>query len=369
MKISKETLRGYLLEEVLAYLIRNAGYKLLVDKSQDPRELRTRGNGLVVVGRGGVHQADVLGQLEWIPAFTFPIRLFLEAKFRKDRTGIDVVRSAIGIIDDLNQNYSPIRESGILINRYTYNYAVFSTSGFSKDAVNMAIAHKISLIDLSDESFCDLRKSIDSCAQGIISEFGEGSEHSLTRGAAENVSRDSLIKQLRIFIRRELQTWPGEIEQPLQITESITNIFSSNTEDLFKVVKEYGELYIGMANGPFLLVLKASDNNAFKTFVGEQPKHEVTITWNKGVEERHTWIIKPVYENELSGYTLTFTLPDILAKLIFENINPEEQARNAKKKYLSSIYIYKSDRERDELYKLMYSETDTRIFVGQQNNR
>ena len=80
MRISEESLRGYILEEVLAYLIRTTGYELLVDPSQDPRELGRKGSGLVVKGRGAVHQVDVLGELKWIPAFTFPLRLIVEAK-------------------------------------------------------------------------------------------------------------------------------------------------------------------------------------------------------------------------------------------------------------------------------------------------
>src|SRR4051794_17362076 len=107
MKISKETLQGYLLEEVLAFLIRNTGYRLLVDKTQDPQELENQGHGLVVKGRGSVHQVDVLGQLEWIPAFTFALRLFVEAKFRERKTGIEVVRNAVGTLLDVNQNNFP----------------------------------------------------------------------------------------------------------------------------------------------------------------------------------------------------------------------------------------------------------------------
>lgn len=102
MRINKDTLKGYILEEVLAYLIRTTGYKLLVDASQDPRDLENRGNGLVVKGRGAVHQVDVLGELQWIPAFTFPLRLFVEAKFRRGKTGIDAVRNAVGVLLDVN---------------------------------------------------------------------------------------------------------------------------------------------------------------------------------------------------------------------------------------------------------------------------
>lgn len=69
--MQRDAAHGYVLEEVLAWLIRNAGYRLLVDPIQDERELARRGAGLVVRGRGGVHQADVLGELAWIPAFTF----------------------------------------------------------------------------------------------------------------------------------------------------------------------------------------------------------------------------------------------------------------------------------------------------------
>jgi hypothetical protein len=105
--VSLESFKGKVLEEVLAYLIRNAGYQLLVDPSQDPTELARRGNGLVVKGRGAVHQVDVLGQLGWIPAFTFPIRLFVEAKWHESsKTGLPEVRNAVGVLQDVNQNFS-----------------------------------------------------------------------------------------------------------------------------------------------------------------------------------------------------------------------------------------------------------------------
>lgn len=86
---SKDAVKGYILEEVLAYLVRNAGYELIVDPELDPSSLEWRGNGLVVIGRGSAHKVDVLGQLEWIPSFTFPIRLFAEAKFRSSPTGLN----------------------------------------------------------------------------------------------------------------------------------------------------------------------------------------------------------------------------------------------------------------------------------------
>src|SRR5207249_10310278 len=153
LPISVESLKGYILEEVLAYLIKGTGYDLLVDPTQDPRDLDWARNGLVVKGRGAVHQVDVLGQLSWVPAFTFPLRLFLEAKFREDTTGISTVRNAIGVILDINQNNSPTREQKPIFQKFQYVYAICSTSGFPESAQDMALAHQISLIDLSDAEY------------------------------------------------------------------------------------------------------------------------------------------------------------------------------------------------------------------------
>jgi hypothetical protein len=80
--ISASGLKGYLLEEVVASLISKAGYRLLTDPRDDPHDLSLMGNGLQVRGRGGYHQADVLGELSWAAAFGNPIRLFIEAKWR-----------------------------------------------------------------------------------------------------------------------------------------------------------------------------------------------------------------------------------------------------------------------------------------------
>jgi hypothetical protein len=98
-------LRGYLLEEALAWLLRNSGYRLLVDQSQDPDELVLNGNGLCVKGRGAEHQVDVLGEFAFTPAFSLPIRLFLEAKFTRQKTDLPVVRNAHGVIHDINENF------------------------------------------------------------------------------------------------------------------------------------------------------------------------------------------------------------------------------------------------------------------------
>ncbi len=369
MRISKEALRGYLLEEALAYLIKNTGYTLLVDKSQDERELQKRGNGLVVIGRGGEHQVDVLGQLSWIPTFTFPIRLFIEAKFRNAKTGIDVVRSAVGIIEDLNQNFSPMRETGILIKRYNYNYALFSTSGFSKDAIKMAIAHRISLIDLSGPEFTDLRNMIEQAANNIIQYYATREDVAVTNdNTVENeddsLSRNSFITQLRMFIRQQLRTLPVSVIENQYWRGQDEGILLDNfLGELISFLNHYNELFVGMANGPFMLVLKADDVNDFRSYVEEYPTHKVTIHWSAYDHGGRRWYIRPVdYYNR--RYQLTFTLPKILGDWIFKSNNPISKAINAKEKYLSNITIYRSSEDKDELYRLIYSAEDTQRLIN-----
>jgi hypothetical protein len=47
------------------------------------------------------------------------------------------------------------------VRRFNYCYALFSTTGFSSPAQEMALAHLISLIDLGGPDFQPLRKVVD----------------------------------------------------------------------------------------------------------------------------------------------------------------------------------------------------------------
>lgn len=103
--VTPAALRGYLLEEALAWLLRGSGYRLIPDAAEDPFELVVHAGALHVRGRGAMHQVDVLGELLFTPAFSLPVRLFLEAKFT-GRCGLQVVRNAHGVLFDVNENYA-----------------------------------------------------------------------------------------------------------------------------------------------------------------------------------------------------------------------------------------------------------------------
>jgi hypothetical protein len=345
---SIDATKGYILEEILAYLIRNAGYKLLVDPSQDPNDLVWKSNGLVVVGRGSYHQVDVLGQLEWFPSFTFPIRLFAEAKFRSSTTSLNHVRNAVGTILDINQRYSRLLEESngdtIFHPHFQYAYALFSTSGFTEPATTMALAHQISLVDLSGNEFKVLRDSITNAVVRL----------------GVSIPRRVVI-EIRHFLRRELGTAPDNLPinsnypyQQLPVSHDVQIYL----QDVIDTTLEYGELFIGMINGPFILMLKADHIRDFLSYAIEKPNHGVTISWSPNIDEGNTWEIQPSYGDH--KYRLTFRLPSLLARWIFES---EEQSRaralHAKQALFSSITIFTRNEGHDYLFRLNFDAEET----------
>lgn len=345
MRVSKNSLKGYMLEEVLAYLIRTTGYKLLTDPAQDPRDLGLRGNGLVVKGRGAVHQVDVLGELKWIPAFTFPLRLILEAKFRKEKTGIDVIRNAVGALLDINQNNSPTREQRPFIPKYQYVYAVFSTSGFSRPAMDLAIAHQISLIDLSGSEYGDLRTAIERGATNILESI-EDSKETDTR---------QLISNVRYTIRKHLETLPKPDDlYETRHSRQLYVLRRQIADNVLSTAEAYHELFVGMANGPFMLLLKADDPQKFLEYAQSKPVHKISISWSPRVEYGRRWKITPTEKR--GAYELSFKLPETLSEWIFdvEKEKVTSRAMNVKQQYFSNITIYHCIRDRDHLFRLIF---------------
>ncbi len=329
-------MQGYILEEILAYLIRNSGYRLLVDRSQDPRELDNRGNGLVVNGRGAVHQVDVLGQLEWVPAFTFPLRLFVEAKFRSDKMGIGFVRNAVGLLLDINENYSQIRERKLLLQKYQYVYALFSTSGFTKPAQDMALAHQISIIDLSGEDYRKLTTSIAHAATLILSD--------------ETDLPANVVLKVRYALRSALHTQPAGVQFGNEINTSVLQQLSGAIQS----AKEYGELFIAMANGPYMLLLYSQNPESFLTYCTEHPTHKVAIHWPRA---QAPWEISPAHDSE--AYKLSFNLPPRLSDWVFETnreATKEAKARalDLKQEFFSNITVYHRGADRDQLFRLEF---------------
>jgi hypothetical protein len=374
MKISRDTLRGYILEEILAYLIRNTGYRLLVNDTQDPQELGWRNNGLVVKGRGGVHQVDVLGELSWVPAFTYPLRLFVEAKFRRLRTGIPEVRNMVATLLDVNQNNLPqmTREAGTnpqLRPKYYYAGAIFSASGFSVPATDMALAHNVSLIDLKTPEFQPLLDAVTATADLIVRKFAapgdNDSEGEATDDEDENVpsglaspanhqSRSFFMLALRTAIRQQLKTLT---QQPRPAVLSLAADLVPSLRTVVNAATGIGELFVGMGQGPYMLVLKADNPAAFLNYAKTHLVHDVSITWTT---EDGTWQISPITQTSPTPYSLSFRVPQPIRDWVFSSENVRRAALDAKKLFFSNICIFYSRNDRDLLIRLRFKPSDIR---------
>lgn len=357
--ITQATLRGYLLEEVLAWLLRGSGYRLLADQSQDPEELVTNSNGLCVKGRGAEHQVDVLGEFAFTPAFSLPIRLFLEAKFTRNKSDLPVVRNAHGVIHDINENF--VHGPGNrLRKRYRYVYALFSTSGFTEAAQDFALAQQISLVDLSGASFAWLRRSTESAAEEL---------HTLQE---RYEIRRFPVRWMRGRLRQMLGTMPdlpqdeGRQEtNALRFAQSATQVLDHLVATLW--VQQHDELLLGFPATPFILPLAPDDIGRFLAYSRSHPDHAIRLR-RTGEGREAEWSVSPADQewsdplfDQREGYRLTFNLPERIEEWISEH---EEQRasriRSVKTQLLSEIIVYRMEGDNLQTFQLQYRPRDLR---------
>ena len=339
---TRALLRGYLLEEALAWLMRSSGYRLLVHEDQDKVELVMDGSTLRVRGRGAVHQVDVLGEFAFTPAFSLPVRLFLEAKFYRTPCRLEVVRNGHGVIHDVNQNFVTLPTTRPR-QRYQYTYALFSANGFTAEAQQYALAHQLSLVDLSGGSFAWLREVITETARDLVRAQGYYGLASFP------------VTWMRAELRRTLGTAPVGLIPPV---ETNANQFRAAAEALLDgfaqelAKKEETELLLGFPAAPFMLPLIATDRQRFLAYADAHPDHTVRLR-RTGANETAEWTLAPMGAE--GSYQLTFKLPEHIEDWISAS-EEEERGRvlSVKSDFLSAITIYRMDGAGVRSYHLRY---------------
>ena len=325
--VTRSVLRGYLLEETLAWLLRHSGYELLVSDEQDPIELESHGGDLRVRGRGTTHQVDVLGDFAFTPAFSLPVRLFLEAKFYQTRCRLDVVRNAYGVLEDVNQNFVHQRSSRPR-RRFQYCYSLFSASGFSQQAQDFALAHQISLVDLSTPSFDWLRQFVTEAAEKL---WVAAHRHGVSTFP---------VLLIRTRLRMLLETAPADLldapaTNAVQFQMAAYDVVDAFVADLRGYADT--ELLLGFPPAPFILPLSVSDRPRFVAYATEHPSHPILI--------RRTdteWLASPV--DAPDSYQLTFNLPPGVEAWISEDDEQvRRRVRSIKDDFLHTITIYYID--------------------------
>jgi hypothetical protein len=149
-------IRGMLLEEAVLLLLRTAGY-VVVEKAGNDPTLHDGHSGLEVLGRGGRHQIDAVADFRIPAPFSYPQRLFVEAKCFSPQypVGLPIIRNAVGVLKDASEWWNPPSGPGGIAStgRYHYQYALFSASGYTLDAERYAFAQDIYLIPYQRSQF------------------------------------------------------------------------------------------------------------------------------------------------------------------------------------------------------------------------
>ena len=120
--------------------------------------------GQMIQGLGEAHNADVLLEPPVQTPFYAQTRLLIECKDYSKRVGLDTVRSALGLREDINHfdivdinelvtRRGQRRVGNVCYTRYLYQVAIASISGFSMKAQKFAATHRISLIEFDKLPF------------------------------------------------------------------------------------------------------------------------------------------------------------------------------------------------------------------------
>jgi hypothetical protein len=333
--------RGYVLEEALAWLLRNSGYQLIATALPNSG-LAVSGAGLTVRGRGAEHQADVLGDFAFTPPFSLPIRMFVEAKYygQARPVGLNLVRNAWATVADINEFQVADGPHG----QYRYVYALFSRSGFTDDAQRFALAHQISLFDLSLPMFAALRRAVRKAADGAL-------PHAIGPGG---------IGRMRAAFRAVLET---ASPPPLTLSESAAVSALHDVATAMRASLEAyngGEFLLAFPPAPFILALTGSTSASieqFTEYAEQHPEHNVHLRRDdapeSGSQQASRWLLSPA--KAPTAYTLTFSLPEHVEGWITDEADGRANTRWLKRTLLSVIVIYRWVGEVPKVYQLRYT--------------
>jgi hypothetical protein len=225
--------------------------------------------------------------------------------------------------------------------------------------MDMALAHEVSLIDLSDE-FDPLLDIIKVAAAAIVQGFGtpeiaepENAEFDEDNALPVGGSRRQFLQDLRNSLRVELGTQPSNIDH---VETNLENDLRSRLSAVNVAVRNIGELFVGMGRGPYMIVLKAENREAFLNYARQHPSHDVWISWSSRLNEGRTWTITPNQERE--AYRLSFRVPDAIGNWIFSSDDVRRAAMNVKQTFFSDITIYRHEQDRDSLIRLRFNRNE-----------
>ncbi|MET9388111.1 hypothetical protein ABZY09_45835 [Streptomyces sp. NPDC002928] len=228
--------------------------------------------------------------------------------------------------------------------RYRYSYAIFSTSGFSKDAQEFALAHQISLVDLSMPDFANLRTLVADTAKTV-------------HAAMDAMPAESRPKthEIRNFLRRLLLDLPdGRAATQPSVTAPLEALASSLHS------RSTLGLILAFPAAPFVLGLASDNLNAFVNYARRHPTHAVRLHRLPHTTAPHpVWQVSP--QAEPDAYTLTFGLPEqVEVWIIDQDAGTPSRTRWVKQSMLSAMTVYWMAGDHAHTFQLRYEPTALR---------
>lgn len=345
--ISSATIGGYALEEVIARMLADNGYRLIQSAAPDPDRLVDGKHGLLVRGRGAEHQADGLGDLLLPVPFSDPVRLFVEAKNRVSRTGIDAVRNGYGVVCDVNQ-FQPASARGPHWNRrgFHYRYSLFSTSGFTPLAQTFAVAHQISLIDLSGSSFSSLRRAVERfsvsvralCMREGLASFPVGQMRAAIRlalGTAGHAMPEDRAEAGQLLEALD----PSAPELARMSSGALLELASSLAQ------AAVGDMVLGFPAGPFVVVLRPDDPVRFAEWVARSPDRAPAQVRSTTTGPGGDWVLLLNGLADESPVVLRFSTPDEVTDWLLSPVGrTEARLSDLQSGPMSSLVVYQAGR-------------------------
>ena len=152
-------IKGYAFEYFMKKILYACGFQQVLP---DNKIVYKASAGLMIHGLGQPHNADVLVSPPIQIPFYFPTRLLVECKCYSAPLGIAFARNVLGLREDINgfdivtpqildkrKNYRRNSAAIYPFDRYFYQVALASTSGFKCTAEEYAMVHRIPLISFS----------------------------------------------------------------------------------------------------------------------------------------------------------------------------------------------------------------------------
>ncbi|MCW5518498.1 hypothetical protein J1N09_01515 [Aureitalea sp. L0-47] len=276
-------------------------------------------------GKGAAHDADVLVSPPIQMPFSYPYRLNFECKAFNKRTGLTIIRNALGLRYDINE-FEIVTKKAIkkrknnrrakfaIENRQRYNYqvGVASVEDFTKPAFEFAANNKIPLISLRwflPPGVCDLFHQINTA-------------------------------YLAQFTDQQLQSFYNYIKGN---DDENGRYFGHNVESHFRTIIDslqrfQSRVLVGLLDSGDLIFLVAEEGvNAYNLIMNHQGG--LIARYHFAERGNTNWVL----DVNQGFLTLNFYIPESIQDIWREQNYDLAVARQLKERFFQRLFIFVSD--------------------------